>query len=473
MKLSNITTFIIVALITLSSLMVGCTKSQESKSKTETKVIYENKQEYTKMFSMPEAQEAAKNAKLKCEADRTCSEQVGMLTYAFPFENGAAVGRCTFFVVSEDIILTNRHCIPQYFIDDTKNITNKMFAIFSILEKQKNVAIEIKEIISLSTELYSINKYNSVFSMDYAFLRLNKKISAKPLELSRKGLPSELPLYVISINPIKLEGAIGGEMVLRLCSVIYNTIAIPSFNNEFRPVSSFTDCDIVSGNSGSPAIDEKGKVRAIINGTSTNSSVHHLAFGNNMACVHVPKELNLTNELNSECEILPDSEAARKEWMEYPVMSGSRINDFFSKFNVYIEYNGNNINPKFKWQTSFIKSESELEKFLNEKIFNDEKRTMFLSMKPECVNKENNILFKIFKSNKLKTFNFKIPIWSLKVFKNDFSQNEMKSNLVKEVEVKMAVQPVKSTKMTKVVIKVIQDDMPKVTLFDEEIAQCQ
>ncbi len=460
----------------------GCAKRSDSESKVETRVIYEENVPVKKALSLEDATRMARTGVLNCDVGRTCNEQVGLLTVVVQKEEQFGVGQCTFFLVTESIIATNRHCVPDSLINLPDLVSQRMFAIFA--NSKTNIRVPVQSILKLSTDDYPINKIDPVLSMDYAFLRLSKNTNIKPLILSSKGLQSNLTVYSLSVDPVLVQNGVAGDMKIRRCSVIYNTIALPTFSKPYRPVATFTDCPIIPGNSGSPAVDDEGNVRAIINGTSTLKSAHHLAFGNNIACVKFPDELGYKNSLNQDCAILPDSTEALKEWQNSPVLSSERMEDFTVQFNTFLESNGAYIDSKYKWQIGSVDSKSELGTFLNEKqkISKSELGLGFVTVIPKCLVNISKWISSLEKTNskgvkyfpeilKSKT---KLPLWMLKISPNEYAQLEIKPSFVQdmEVEIQMSPKQIDDQKETEILITLIEAGMPKSILLSETISDC-
>src|SRR5690606_31829402 len=108
--------------------------------------------------------------------------------------------------------------------------------------------------LACETVVHNSKSTSSIQSPDYAFLKLAQKVPRPSLRISRDGFKDKENYFTYKINPVNKKGKMLGHQSRATCKAIYNSSVNESFNHPFAPVALLTECDIIKGNSGSPAL---------------------------------------------------------------------------------------------------------------------------------------------------------------------------------------------------------------------------
>lgn len=112
------------------------------------------------------------------------------------------------------------------------------------------------------------------------------------------------------------------------CVSTYPTLLTPSVNNPNSPVTSFSNCEIEHGNSGSPILDDRGHIRGVIQAKFEPSTLEKLGLelsgdfldgvpsdigvGTNLGCVDFP-EVIPTRLIPSACSTAGGEESEKEK----------------------------------------------------------------------------------------------------------------------------------------------------------------
>lgn len=187
-------------------------------------------------------------AQLSCLS--ACPSEVGVLLIFEPALG--TIARCTSFLVGEDVLATNSHCLrPQ---------------------GQMAVLFPNGRAIAISGVLYASDlSQKGRFHQDYALLQLSRPVQqTRSLKVSRKGLvdQSQVTIWHVSQHPSNSTSDHLGRKQFILsptnCLVFQNLPIFPAFKADSSPIASLNNCQISQGDSGSPVIAEDGSIRAIL-----------------------------------------------------------------------------------------------------------------------------------------------------------------------------------------------------------------
>lgn len=251
-----------------------------------------------------------------------CPEPAGfILSTGFNEETGSdGIFTCSGTLVSEDIVMTNRHCIPEEVQANPGLCSKRLGIMFPRSNTKASVEkFTCKELIRVSAEP------ESIFSdEDYAFFRIDKPKNRAYFKVSREGVPDGSVLTLYSINPPSTYSSTG-TLVVKKCLIKHRSLMAPESVNEFSPtlfgysLERFSygpeACAVIQGNSGSAALNSKsqivGLVQAIMNrdsGGTLDKIVDRInqnktfkvkkeilrdaRIFSNLACIEVPRAVN-------------------------------------------------------------------------------------------------------------------------------------------------------------------------------------
>lgn len=253
---------------------------------------------------------AIANAFVACEKNdaTACPASVGMLV----IRTNSSLGQCTAFLVGERLLMTNSHCIPDELKAESAqgaDCSGNLQVFFPASGSSPAERATCQEVLTAS-QIAKHGEADFVLKPDYALILLNREVSRAALALSREGLPDGLALTAFAVDP-QSNVAVRGLLRAKTCIARQNSIVASSFTQDFAPVGAFSDCEIIPGNSGSPAVDAEGRVRAIVHATlppiqtaSANttgagrkktqakapSPYRPMAMLTNLACTKLPEE---------------------------------------------------------------------------------------------------------------------------------------------------------------------------------------
>jgi hypothetical protein len=196
--------------------------------------------------------------------------------------------QCTAFLVAENIVATNAHCVPEDIHMARASCAGRMGFYFG----SPSESIACERILSVTQE----SKSN--LQPDLAFIRLARSVKRTPLRLSRLGLSDDAKFTVLSIDPAVVNGRHVGRLRVHTCVAKQGSLLTPQFTNDFGNVATMA-CEMKLGNSGSPVIAADGTIRGVLHGFRTGTartykgftlpqSFNPLAFATNVACVRTP-----------------------------------------------------------------------------------------------------------------------------------------------------------------------------------------
>jgi hypothetical protein len=214
--------------------------------------------------------------------------------------------QCTAFLVGPDLIATNTHCLPEDIRSKGASCAYRMTFYFGNSGQEQSEIAACDKVVSVTTIATRDQTEDFNLHPDLAFLKLQRPLSRKPLKLSRWGVVNNYALSVYSIDPANSEHQLHGVARLRTCVAKQNSLVTPQYTNDFADVISAA-CLAVAGNSGSPALDTDGNVRAVLHarrpvaliktetykGFRMPNHFDEMVFLTNMTCADAPKSLKL------------------------------------------------------------------------------------------------------------------------------------------------------------------------------------
>jgi hypothetical protein len=239
-----------------------------------------------------EAQKLAAQGQVTCKDPEKCSDSVAMVVSA----EERSINLCSGFMVSDDVLVTNSHCIPAALRGQDSPCRDKIHFYFPRTSKFEARHADCGKIVFASL----VDLPDQYMGPDYAFVRLDQPSGRPKLEISTEGLAEAAPVSVVRMTPKSAVSPVG-EIDTTQCRVVQRSYALPQFSQPLNPVVTVGDCKLVNGNLGAPVLDNRGQVRAIAHGSldfskdvryslesRVEASISDLAYATNFACAYNP-----------------------------------------------------------------------------------------------------------------------------------------------------------------------------------------
>ena len=231
------------------------------------------------------------------EPGASCPSGVAMLA----IRSHGNLTQCTAFLVSDHAMLTNSHCIPAELKARLRtgavNCSDSLTAIFPRAAGFSEERVRCSKVV-MASQITTRLDADFAQRPDYALFTLERSLKRTPFRMSRAGLPDGIKLTSFVVDPVSGHG-LGGNLRKKTCAARQNSVVAPSFIQDKASVGVFDRCQISSGNSGSPAIDESGHVRAIVHAAlpprlqfalsgKSIQRLNDIGYMTNAACTDLP-----------------------------------------------------------------------------------------------------------------------------------------------------------------------------------------
>ncbi len=203
------------------------------------------------------AEQILARAKVTCQNVNECPEGVGLIAGI----QGNSVISCTAFLISDDLVLTERQCIPYSLRVDAISCKDKVRILFPTTRAAPAMSVDCKEVVSVSEDPTASDSSTP----GYALLRLTQPVSRSALPSSNEGASDQAVLsnpYVESIS----QTSVVGEIRMGSCRARQNSVLLPSYRDSSSPFFHLTDCDTSGSHRGSPLINRYGRVIGLVQG---------------------------------------------------------------------------------------------------------------------------------------------------------------------------------------------------------------
>lgn len=188
---------------------------------------------------------------MSCES-KICPESTGVLFFSSLFK----ASTCTTWVAGEldgkTIVMTNKHCV-----ENVRNCAEDLAFRFP----GTNESAQCQKILKISEFQLEDRKGRSTQAPDYSIILLDRKLTAKSLPLSQEGLLARSP---ITIRKAWSTGNRSVEMKEHSCETGAPSVLARNYTTPTSPNISLIGCGVKSGVSGSPILNLKGEVAAIV-----------------------------------------------------------------------------------------------------------------------------------------------------------------------------------------------------------------
>lgn len=200
---------------------------------------------------------------LRCrDHDDTCSDAIGMLVRAEgetrPLEETL---RCTASLIAPDRVLTASHCLLP-----SERRTGSACASEWIAFPARG-GRPMEWVACAAVEHADAVDDARVMRSDVAILRLQRAVERPILTLDLEPPAEGSIVTVVAVRPHPIYPS-QHEVAGRRCRVATRASAVDTFGREAARVGWLMDCPSYPGNSGSPVLDGRGRVRAIMHAGS-------------------------------------------------------------------------------------------------------------------------------------------------------------------------------------------------------------
>lgn len=238
-------TLLTILVVSASLILMSCNKGDSEKGS------------YSPPYYTPESYTGIENelklADFFCSTSIDCPKNVGLIFSNMDGNNyNPKIGQCTGFLIAEDIVATNSHCIPDHLKTSSFRCDSQIAIRFLDSSSKKNI-FACKELLKFSPL--------GIFDPDYAFFRIEKS-GKEPFVINKQGLKDNQPIRVPRITP--LNSSIGGRLEIERCKVGLGTLLNYKATNSWSKTGVGLGCQVTKGNSGSPVINEAGEVIGIL-----------------------------------------------------------------------------------------------------------------------------------------------------------------------------------------------------------------
>ena len=207
---------------------------------------------------------AAKEGRLYCPFNDECEPAVALVSVV----SDEGIVRCTGFLISEDEVMTNDHCLKSI-SSNTSEGNGLIFVHFAKAgEGTDSQNLDVQRIEKRSFE-------SGVSTVDYAILKLAAKVTDRsPVSTAREGFQDAEKAKIFRVQMTSDLDSSGkktynGIQTKLECEASLSTVLYPAIDSNRATVMTFGDCAIQLGNSGSPIFNTKGEVGAILQGVLT------------------------------------------------------------------------------------------------------------------------------------------------------------------------------------------------------------
>lgn len=379
------------ALLSMLTLFVSCGKKADEESKTKPQPP--NPQ-------LSDLEVELEKQELFCGADRSCP---GYLTkIAFNFKGKLRF--CTGFLMDQDMVVTSSSCLPERLKMKDVDCSKDAFFFFADPGKKPIRAACDKVLEFSSLE----GKEPFLWRSDVAYLKLTKRIIRPTVSYpkNRTGMNDMDKFYTWGIDQIDEHQGIIRKT--EDCQPVHGSYFNPLSNNQSSPVVTMAGCGFSDGNSGSPILDYRGKVRGIVSRPVDPADIEEvesmrilerplrpMIHVSNYACVPVVPGQDVLNE--NECN-------KKLDITTHDLGQRNMINEslLFKSSIQKIEHNANERNRYLKMNVTLTPNDDAYDVKIQPKCFKDVAK---------WIGEFNN--------NKPFTFNIEIPLMKIRKSMNE------------------------------------------------------
>lgn len=189
---------------------------------------------------------------------KDCPSNTGQLVSLISEQTTQVIsGSCQGTLISADLFLTNRHCLPKDLLEKQASCEDRIEIIFpGISDNDPAERIGCQQVVEFAP--FFNNWSEDKPQPDWALLELKKKRPQRVLPTSKQGIKDLSVVY--AFIPLQSEKHEKLQMTKITCISQQNTMALPEYNSDFSSLLYFQcDKDITKGFSGTTLFMEKNK----------------------------------------------------------------------------------------------------------------------------------------------------------------------------------------------------------------------
>lgn len=244
LKKPNFHSFVMMALVAFS--LVACGKKAQESESIDGRYVNP---------TLPEIEVELSKQELFCGSDdKSCPNFLAKVAVL----NRGSWKYCTGFLIEDDVLVTASNCLPESLKERDASCAGNVTAFFGEL-RGKPLRVACDRVIESSVNSAS-QPY--LWRSDVAYLKLQKKVRRKNISPSRLGMDDMDKFYTWSIDQIdRFQGIIRKT---ENCQAIHRSFLNPLSEKNSSPMMTLSGCEFSNGNSGSPVMDYRGRVRGVI-----------------------------------------------------------------------------------------------------------------------------------------------------------------------------------------------------------------
>lgn len=223
----------ILTLALLCLTVVACSKGSPKSSSKKIKLT-------------PEMMDAVMSRQTISCPSGDCPEAIARL-FTINFEDAEESSNCTGTLIGEKLLLTNSHCIDMGTLDE---VCDGFYAVFNSRAGGHEVA-RCEEVLWRYT--HTSRDRRDLSNQDYALIKLDRTVSAKPVELNRSGFVPGDKVHPYVIDHIDVFNS---RIVKLNC-----TVSSETSNGRDNVLET---CPAIQGNSGSAIFDTDGRAAGVL-----------------------------------------------------------------------------------------------------------------------------------------------------------------------------------------------------------------
>lgn len=195
------------------------------------------------------------NQIITCSDPSFCPEGIARM-FKINFDDADKSMTCSAFLVEPDLVMTNTHCIHGA----QKNLEKICSGIYFVFPGQGlNYTAQCSNIIWSNRRQTNSHYYHNGDN-DFALIRLDRNIPLTPFKIRVGGINRGSKVYPVVVDQM---GGFNARITKLDCQV-------EKLNEKFG-VADLSNCPVISGNSGSPVLDENQDVVGIVFASSNNT----------------------------------------------------------------------------------------------------------------------------------------------------------------------------------------------------------